>query len=182
MMKDHDALMSALDLLWTNFRNCRAYFPFMSEKAIGQTGLQTAPLYQSLGFDIRFEFSRPITAGVRDKNNEIADWLNENFIIRLLATLESFHVVSKVISIVFTLDGANEVNIVRRLRHCFAHSSGRYDPANEYHVTTVKMMRDYLHIATEGTTTWDTSIDTVLKPLFECCKRYAIAKLRIPTE
>ena len=139
--------------------------------------MRTAPYYIKQGFDITFVFSEGVSAEGIDRINEIGHWISQNFVVRLCALLESFSVLSNKISIDFNLDGANHVNIVRRLRHNFAHSSGRFHPNDSDHQKTMKLMQDYLGISIENLSAWPLAIDTVLEPLFEGCKEYAKNKL-----
>lgn len=49
--------LKEMEILKTNFTNCRAYFPSMTEENIGTTNLITAPFYVRQGFNITFQFS-----------------------------------------------------------------------------------------------------------------------------
>lgn len=120
--------LEEMDILKTNFTNCRAYFPNMTEENIGATGLITAPYYIKEGFNINFQFNIPLTKNDIQKNNDIAHWTNQNFIIRLCALLESYHILSNIDQ---NTDGWIEVDLVRRLRNKLAHSSGRYNSKNK---------------------------------------------------
>jgi hypothetical protein len=170
-MEDIETLLEGLDLLWQNYTNCRAHFPYVTKDSVGAKAVQTAPYYIKQGFDITFVFSEGLCP------EEIDHWIRQNFIIRLCALLESFSVLSKQISIDFSLDGAEHVNIVRRLRHCFAYSSGRFYVEDDEHRKAIELMRDHLGISMENGTTWPLAIDTVLEPLLQGCRRYAKNKL-----
>jgi len=176
-MKDIKNLLKGLDLLWDNYNNCRAHFPSVTEESIGTKAVRTAPYYIKQGFDITFVFSEGISADGIDKINEIGHWISQNFVVRLCALLEFFGVLSKNINIDFNLDGAEHVNIVRRLRNCFAHSSGEFHPGNSEHRKTMELMQEHLGIFIETLSAWPLGIDTVLEPLFEGCKKYAKNKL-----
>lgn len=141
--------------------------------------MRTAPYYIAQGFDIELTFSEGISEEGIKRINGISRWLNENFVIRLCAILESFRVISSSAlsnRIDFDVEGAKHVNIVRRLRHCFAHSSDRYDPTNKDHRKTMVLIGETLNIQTDGLTDWPISIDTVLRPLYEGCIKYARQK------
>lgn len=176
-MKTLNEFEDAIDQLLQDFLNCRAYFPYMDKSSEGETRLATAPIYQALGFNVQFEFGGPITPEMRERNNSVASWINQNFVIRLSAVLESHQVFSSETSIDQDIDGWRCVDLVRRLRHYFAHSSGRYNPGNRDHRTTLSELGKLLNIDVEGRTSWDLSINTVLMPLYEGCKQYATAHI-----
>jgi hypothetical protein len=102
----------------------------MTKKLIGEKNWKTAPFYFNKGFPINFSSKQPLTEKYIQTNNEIGHWLNQNFIVRLYAMLESHQIVSEEIKIDQKLKGWKELDLVRRLRRIFAHSSGRYDPVD----------------------------------------------------
>lgn len=178
MKKNMQELSAVGEILWRDFNNCKAHFPYVPPDAKGAKVVKTAPFYIRQGFNIEIVFSEGLSEEDIERINQISHWLNQNFIIRLCAVLESFGVIStaKAGQINFSLEGAEHVNIVRRLRNCFAHSSGRYDPKDKKHGKTMKLIADELGISINGLTDWPISIDTVLKPLYDGCIRYAMQK------
>ena len=179
MGKDLEDLIEACKALWHDFNNCKAHFPHVSPSAKGARVVHTAPYYITQGFDISFEFSQGISEDGIKKINKISHWLNQNYVIRLCAILESFGILSNSTKINFDLEGSEHVNIVRRLRNCFAHSTGRYDPTNNDHITTMELIRDKLGVSIDGLSDWNISIDTVLKPLYDGCIKYASQKMNV---
>ena len=178
MGKDLSDLLEALDILWKDFNNCRAHFPYIQEDAVGATSAQTAPYYVAQGFNISFVFSEGLSKEGILKINQIGHWINQNFVIRLCALLESYHVLSNSIKIDFDIDGAEQINIVRRLRNYFAHSSGKYHPEDEDHKKTIELIRDNIGVSIDGRTEWPLSIDAVLSPLYEGCVKYSKQKMK----
>ena len=172
MSDETNELLEAIGILWKNFNNCRAHFPFIPKEAKGVMEARTAPYYIHQGFDVKFVFSEGISEEGIEKINEVGHWINQNAIIRLCAILESFHIMSNTIGINFDLDGAEQLNIARRLRNCFVHSSGRYKADDNEHRRTLNLMKDKLGISIDGCTDWPLSIDTVIQPLFEGCSKY----------
>jgi hypothetical protein len=176
MKKSMEEFVAACENLWRDFNNCRAHFPYVPPETKGAKMVRTAPYYIAQGFDIEFTFSEGISEEGIKKINQIGHWLNQNFVIRLCAVLESFQIISSSGTsnqIDFNIEEAKHVNLVRRLRHCFAHSSGRYDPTNAEHRKTMGFINQTLGVPTDGLTVWPISIDTVLRPLYEGCMRYA---------
>ena len=180
MEKEMDDLLETCKSLWNDFNNCKAYFPYTPSSAKGLKEVRTAPYYIAQGFDIYFSFGQPLSEGAIAKINQIGHWLNQNFIIRLCAILEYFGVISDSEKIDFGLEGAEEVNIVRRLRNCFVHSSGRYNPKNDKHQRTVKLIRTKIDnsISVPTNELWPIPIDKVLKPLYDACIKYSMQKLK----
>ena len=177
MGKEINDLLESCKTLWNDFNNCKAHFPYVPIDAKGATAVRTAPFYIAQGFDISFLFSEGISEDGIKRINQIGHWLNQNFIIRLCAVIEYFEIISKSIKIDFNLDGAEHINIVRRLRNCFAHSSGRYNPEDKIHRETMELMRDKLGVSIDARTEWPISIDKVLKPLYDGCIKYALQKM-----
>jgi hypothetical protein len=176
-MKDVGILFNTLDHLWQNYLHCRAFFPCVTRESVGTKTVRTAPYYIAQGCDMTLEFGKPLSAEAIDRINEIGHWISQNFVIRLCAVLESFGVISERVSIDPKLDGARHVDIVRRLKNCFTHSSGRFDPENAKHRKALQLMRDHLGISIENCATWPLAIDTVLDPLLRGCKTYAGKRL-----
>jgi hypothetical protein len=177
MGKEVDDFLESCKILWKDFNNCKAHFPYVPIEAKGAKTVRTAPFYIAQGFDISFLFSEGISEDGIRRINQIGHWLNQNYVIRLCAVLEYFGIISNSIRIDFKLDGAEHVNIARRLRNCFAHSSGRYNPENEDHRETMKLMHDNLGVSIDGHTDWPLLIDKVLKPLHDACIKYALQKM-----
>ncbi len=176
MNDEIEDLLAAIDILWKNFNNCKSHFPYMKKEAKGAKEVKTALYYINQGFDVRFVFSEGISEEGIKKINEVGHWINQNVIIRLCAILESYHIISNTTEINFDLEGAEQVNISRRLRNCFTHSSGRYKADNKEHRKTLKLMKDHLGISIDECKDWPLSIDTVIQPLFEGCSKYVREK------
>jgi hypothetical protein len=182
MKKDIGQLRETCETLWRDFNNCKAHFPHVPPEMKGAKFVETAPCYIAQGFNVTFEFSDGISEEGIKRINQISHWLNQNFIIRLCAVLESFGIIASSTltngpnKIDFNLEGAKHVNVVRRLRNCFVHTSGRYDPTDYDHRKTMKLISDTLGTPVDGLTDWPISINTVLKPLYDGCIKYAIQK------
>lgn len=158
MIKEAEDLMQAIELLWKNFNNCKAHFPYMPKSAKGMKELRTAPYYSHQGFDLKLVLAEGIFEEIIIKVNEVGHWINQNAIIRLCAILESYHVMSNTIAINFNYDGAEQLNIARRLRNCFVHSSGRFKADDSDHRKTLELMKDKLGVPIGECTDWPLSI------------------------
>jgi hypothetical protein len=178
MEKNLDGLLEALGTLWLSFNNCKAHFPYIPDDAVGKKFANTAPFYVAQGFNISFVFSEGLSKEGIVKINQIGHWINQNFIIRLCALLESYHVLSNKIKIDSTLAGAEDIDIVRRLRNYFAHSSGRFNFLDKEHEKTMDLIGNKFGISIENRTEWPLSINTILKPLYEGCITYSKQKMK----
>lgn len=179
MSQDLKAIQKEMDVLLQNFVNCRAHFPSVPDTMIGENAAKTAPFYVKQGFEIYFSFGEPLTKEIINTINDIGHWINQNFVVRLYALLNSHCLVSDKNSIDFNIDGSFDVDLIRRLRHYFAHSSGKYNPMNPNHKMTLEKMGEYLDIEIQRNQDFPLTIDTVLQPLFNGCKRYVEAKLKV---
>jgi len=176
--KNLDNLIEALDILWKNFNNCRAHFPCVPEDSVGVKSALTSPFYLRQGFNISFVFSAGISSEQIAKINQIGHWINQNFIIRLCALLESYNIFSETVKIDKSIKGSWHIDIVRRLRHYFAHSSGRYHSNDKRHLETMKSICEKFGYSIALQEDWPLPIDTVLKQLYEGCVDYAKMKMK----
>ena len=108
---------------------CRSVFPRLGPHLVGQKRFETAPYYQQQGLQVDIELSTPATADFIEDFNNLAHWLNENFVLRLFAVLDS-HQMFKNLSTCRHLEGYEDMDILRRLRNKVGHGSGKYDPGD----------------------------------------------------
>lgn len=175
MKKNSEEILSLIDDLWMNFKNCRAHFPAISDTMIGEKLIPTAPYYIADGFQVSFVLNEPLDQSKINKMHEIGHWINQNFMVRLCALLESRKIIPKdgTNKIDQSIDGWEDIDLVRRLRNYFAHSSGKYNPSKSEHIKTMKVLGEHLNINIDGRDDFPLMIDTVLEPLFKGCRKYA---------
>ncbi len=167
-----------MDIFLDTLLNIRAVFPHMTHKLINTSSFVTPPFYQMRGIKIGFSFSKPLQREDIDKMNSIGHWINECFVVRLFALLEHYGIVSNKQSIDKNLDGHDEVDILRRLRKIFAHTSGRYNPKKREERKLYQRIVDRFSVRAKPAETasqFPLSIDLVLLPLTRGCKRYVKA-------
>lgn len=169
-----DIILREIDTLRTKYTNCKAYFPHITENLIGHENIDTAPFYLNKGFYLTFSFSEPLTIEHIHKNNEITTWINENVIIRLCAMLESYNMFSPEIN--HSIDGSKELDLIRRLRNVFAHSSSKYNPNDKDKRRLVEELISHFKLDIDNPQEFPLNIDTVIYPLFDGCKRYVQGK------
>jgi len=178
-MSEFEKIIEQIDIQIRNLLNIRALFPAVENEMVGQTKFSTAPFYQNKGLNIEFTLSSPITLEKIQEINEIGRWVNQSFVVRLCALLESHHIISKneKEKIDQSIDGHEDVDILRRLRNVLAHTSGRYNPTNSDERKLYERMVERYSINIDGLETvkeFPLHIDTFLLPLAESCKRYVI--------
>jgi hypothetical protein len=168
-----EALLNEMDEQKNIFTNVKAHFPTMNEAVLGKKELQTAPYYRSKGIYITFTLDRAITGDDIKQNNTITRWMNENYIVRLYALLEAYGIISDKMKIDTSIEGADDIDILRRLRDILAHGTGKYNPFDENQRKLVERMivrygikaKDHLH-------EMPLAIDTIIDPLFNGCREY----------
>jgi hypothetical protein len=181
-MDDPDQVLRQIKIQVDQLHQVRALFPHMSKDLIGHQQCRTAPLYRGFGYDITFSFAQPLTEEDIDRCHAIGDWINQSFVIRLWALLESHGVLGNEGSgkkIDDSLAGHDEVDILRRLRHEFAHSGGHYDPNDTDERRLFERIVKHFGVTLEDHPPdhpgFPIPIDRVLMPLAEGCKRYVEA-------
>ncbi len=162
--------------------NARSVFPHLTNRMVGRTQFETPPFYQIRGFNITFNFAQPLTENDVTRISAIGHWINQNYVIRLCAILEANGIILKKEKgkINNQLEGHKEVDIVRRLRNQFAHSSGRYNPSDPDKRKLYRRLVDHFGIhenaqPIDSATDYPVSIDTILMPLTKGCIDYILA-------
>jgi hypothetical protein len=172
-------ILSQIDTQLGKLLSTRAVFPYMKENLVGETSCRTASLYRHYGFDISFTFAEPLTAEKIGEINEIGHWINQNYVVRLCALLESCHVVPKNRRINKELAGHEEVEILRTLRNVFAHTAGWYRDTDARERRLRERIIQHFSLKPENHPAsgrmFPIPIDEVLIPLTEGCKRYVEA-------
>lgn len=162
-------LLEEMDILLEKFLNSRAYFPYMTEKDKGKIDFDTSPLYADLGYHITFKLEKPLTMENINKNNELSHWHNQNFIIRLYSLMDSYGYRYPFDD---KIDGYEEVDILRRLRNIFAHTSGKYNKLDEKEKTMLIDVVEHFKLEDKTLDHIPLSIDDVIKPIFNNCQVY----------
>jgi hypothetical protein len=202
-------LLRKMDEIMEIFRKTKAHIGFQNNNSIGSPATSTAPIYQNDGFkhvsiylkssenDFKFyqlknDDNKFIAISLNDLhkineediriNNKITLLINQNFIVRLYSLMESHHVCSEKISIDNTLEGSEDLDLLRRLRNVFAHSSGCFDPDNDEHNIMFDRLITFCEWEIVDVDNWKKyypnefplSIEKVCIPLFNRCKKYIL--------
>lgn len=173
---DKNSVIEEIDKQLEYLLTVRALFPYLDDNAIGKKNFNTAPYYQNLGFNITFEFTKVLEKKDVDKINSTGHWINQNYIIRIYSLLEAYNILSDQKRIDQKIDGWKEVDLIRRLRNKFAHSSGRYNPNDKDSKELYEQISKHFSLnntnSSVDATEFPLSIDKVLEPLTAGCKKY----------
>ena len=174
-----DRVTARIGLLREDLERLKARFPYMDRSSIGLCEVGTAPRYRARGHDVRFVFSRPLSAEDVATNNRITQWLNECFVVRLHAVLESSGVVHSKRPLDESLPGHAEVRLVRKLRNAIGHGSAEYNERDPRDRGLWRELQRVCHLndvelpAAGGKL--PLPIDRVIDPLVEGCISYTRA-------
>lgn len=155
----------------------RATFPHIPDALVGRTEFPTAPYYFAQGHAVTFRFEPPLDSETARAIHETGQWINENFVVRLCAVLDSHGVTGKGIDNQRDLPGYPELRLARKLRNVFAHGSGRCNSANSDHqrlrAEIIKRFGLKPEDCPEG---WfPLPIESVLLKLAQRCAEYVVA-------
>ena len=126
---DPDEVIAAIRAHQEFLTRSRATFPHITDAMVGRTEFPTAPYYFIKGHSVNFRFERPLDLDTARAIHETGQWINQNFVVRLCAVLDSHRVTGQQIENRKDLLGYAELRLARKLRNLFAHASGRCDPA-----------------------------------------------------
>jgi len=107
------------------------------------------------------------------RNTPAGHWINEAYVIRLCAVLECHHVFSENKRIDFELEGADRVDLCRRLRNEFAHATGKIHDGDAAKLD--KRLREVFGLGDQESVfegRFILSKDKVLGPMTEGCLCY----------
>lgn len=177
-MNKSEILIEQINLQFEYLLSLRTLFPFMDASMTGQSVFRTAPYYRNKGFDLRFDFGRKLIQEDIQKIISIGHWINQNYIIRICSLLEVNDIIPPIGkgNINQALQGWEEVDLVRRLRHKFAHSSGGYNNKDPDARKLYERLVSHFNIVQAKNPAeandYPISIDVVLEPMTNGCKNY----------
>jgi len=167
---------------WQDLLRVRSMFPTMTDDLIGKCRVCTAPFYRLKGLPVELLFKQPLTRESIEEINQIGQWINESYVIRLCAVLEFHRIIPREGQgrINKCQEGHEEVDILRRVRNELVHRSGQYNPQDPESRKLYERMVEKFSLNTEGSataTTYPVHIDRFLEPITDACKRYVRGSL-----
>ena len=173
---EKDELLKEMDLLWSNFIQVRAPFPYPRKEHVGKSVLESSPFYKAEGINMKIEYEHALTKSDIERLRNLCYWINQSFLIRLYTLLEYYKLVSKNPTknkIRKELDGHEELDILRRLRNQFAHT-GKYNPDDgAQEILFNRIVKQFKIEAKDiDERIFPIPIDKVIKVIFEKVKKY----------
>jgi hypothetical protein len=180
---DLNEVRTQIDAHIRHLLHSRALLPFMKDHMIGKTTCPTAPYYKVRGYDAKITFAEPLTGQKIRELNEAGHWINQGFVVRLYALLETHKIVgagrTEWGKIRQDIDGWKDIDLLRRLRIKFAHTLGFYRSDDPEHEKLRQELIEHFSLKEENvlaqTEMFPIPIDTVLIPMGESVKRYVEA-------
>jgi len=169
-------LRNEINTILDYFKRSKAFFQYIGDEYVNERKL--TPYNIAPGVQQFTEYDKPITKEFQERQNSIGHYLNQNFCIRLLAVLNSHHVVGdkKEESIDQNLPGWEDLEILRRLRHRFAHSSGKYDSRDSDDKKLMQALMLKYEPCPKEPPDFPINQDKVIYPITKAVLQYAEAK------
>lgn len=164
-----------IDQINTIFRYSRSSCPYIDPKYEGQT--IEVPFNLPGGIQTIIKYKEPLTKEFISFNNQVGHFTNQNFIIRLYALLEYYEIIGNDIKIDSSLPGADELDILRRLRKYFSHRSAPYNKEDTEQEKLYQRIITHFNIPEPHPQDFIISIDTVITPVINKVKEYVLLKL-----
>ena len=125
-----EKVLEQIDQHWQNLLFVRSLSPYLKDNLVGARKIRTGTYYTHKEYKATLLFDEPLTQARIRRLNLATYWVAQGFIMRLHALLNYCCVCGDNVKINQKLKGWEEIDILRRLRNCFAHTDGFYDPSN----------------------------------------------------
>ena len=119
-----EEVLERIEQHWQNLLFVRSLSPYLSDNLVGTTAIRTGTYYIHRGYEATLRFDEPLTQERIRQLDLATHWVNQGFVIRLYAFLNYCGVCGDGVKINQKLNGWGELDILRRLRNYFAHTSG----------------------------------------------------------
>lgn len=179
--KTLQTLYNDMDELWQKFLKAKAYFPYLNESAIGKNSLGSSDFDQMFGISMWLKFSKNLTKREIEDINEIGYYINQNFIVRLFALLQSYGVTDDLPNFK-NYKYYEYIEVLTLLRNCFAHSSGFYNPANRNHRKAIEKIKELFGVEQIKEDWFPIPKDRVIFKIFSGVKEFTKLRFLIKKE
>lgn len=171
------SVLKEIDKLYEIFRYQRSFCPYIDPKNEGRS--ISIPFNLTGGKKFMVIFSEPLTKNFIIFNNQVGNLTNQNFLIRLYGLLEYYKVVgAPPNNIDPLLNGAEELDILRRLRTFFSHRAAPYNEDNKNEQKLYSRIEAHFKLSKPLPNDFIISIDTVIVPIVVKIKKYVSEKLK----
>ena len=154
----YDAIVEA----WEITKLVRSIFPSTSYSEGSLTELESPDWYQAEGTGGQVKFLNPVTGKML---NSTGKFVNESFVIYMMAILEEFKIVPYNTAPDDSTDAGKLVKLTKWYRNRFAHGESKFDSNKDMHKETRALFEVLFPELAKTTSGFPTSIDTVLPKL-----------------
>ena len=120
---------------------------------------------------MKLTFENSLNSNDIDNLNRLGYWINQSFLIRLYTILEYHKVISVKIKIRKDFEGADELDILHKLRRIFSHTS-RYNPENDEQRLLYDRIVSHFKLTEYHPELIPIPVDTVIEVLVNKIKTY----------
>lgn len=159
-----DEIVNEIRLLELMVRHTHSNYPLIEESHIDQVPI----LRFSVGDNIIYSnYEKPITKEFRDLNNNIAQFHNQNFLVRLYSVLNNYQVFQN-----FKPADCPELKILKDLRNIFGHSLGNYNKEDSDQRNLMRRIIKIFHLEDKEYDDFPISIDTIINQIIKASINY----------
>lgn len=173
---DTTPIIQEIDTLWNLHLEVRATFPNAKTKHVGLSKISSSSYYTKKGFNYELNFPKPLQEEDIIRLRHLGHWLNQSFLIRLYSILEHGEIVGQKIKIDKDLSGNEELDILRRLRNAFGHTSA-YNPHDGEKAKLFKRIVKHFNLSDPKPDELPIPIDQVIEPIYIAIKKYVKEKV-----
>jgi len=152
----------------------RGIIQYVGKHHKGKRKLNWGSKIPSNYIDIQITFRNEISDSTRKELNELSEFINQNFIIRLHSLLEYEGIKNEQTKIDKELEGYEMVEFIHFLRKEFAHKTGYFNSINPESKKLRERLFDYFNIKPTESLPNQFPLDKnrVIKPIVEGTKKY----------
>jgi hypothetical protein len=178
-MTHADKIIGEIDELEDIYLRCKSIFPKIHPSLVGRQSFPTAPYYKWRGYNVNISIGAPITPEFIDQYAKVGNWINENAIIRLFGILHYYKLVGKT-TIDKNLPHHEQLRYCAWIRNVITKTKLNYEPDDESE--NLKLKKEIISFYRLSANEYEegeipTPTDSVIKPMFEGCRKYIRIKL-----
>ncbi len=175
-------LKNEADRLLNYHKTTRQFFKHLKDTDIEKISLKHGLFSLKNKVTATLRFSRKIDRETIDEMNSVAHYLNQNVIVRFCALLEKHKVIGANMKICKEIEGSEDLNILRELRNCFAHSSGNLKSGKHEKLCNKLKKRFELTEKDHEPNEFPLPSTQVIGELFNSCLSYSEKCLQLKSE
>jgi hypothetical protein len=168
--------IDAINEIQNFHRETRAFTPYLTHSCVGVSSIVSPPYYKESGFNYTICYGKLLNEHDITHLNILANWINQNVLIRLCALMEYYKFIGGRIIIDDSVTGWEKVELLIALRNAFAHTNGSIGD-NAKRRELARRVNQMFDLKLNDIDTRDQiplSIDTVIDLIFNACRLYII--------